>query len=108
MSYRKPNELFVVALHSSEHFLTVALQLLQLLLNDSSIQRLALLYEHLSLVEDVLNLGCSEGDLLLERLWERRKKSAHESSLNLFFMLNTRFFHNLNLKMHDVFQMFLV
>lgn len=85
MSYRKPNELFVVALHSSKHFLTVALQLLQLLFNDSSIQRLALLYEHLSLVEDVLNLGCSEGDLLLERLQEKRKDSAHKSSLKSGF-----------------------
>ncbi len=80
-SYRKPNQLFVVALHSTKHFLTVALQLFQLLLDDSSIQRLALLYQRLSLVEDVLDLGCSEGDLLLERLWDRRRKRTDKQLL---------------------------
>lgn len=59
-SYRKANELLVVALNSTKHFLTVALQLFQLLLDDSSIQRLTLLYQCLPLVEDVLNLGCSK------------------------------------------------
>lgn len=104
MSYRKPNELFVVALHSTKHFLTVALQLLQLLLDDSGIQRLTLLYQRLSLVEDVLDLGCSEGDLLLERLWDRRRRKSqtNKSSLILFFMPNTRFFHNLKSSFPDL------
>lgn len=57
-SYRKANEFLVVALHSTKHLLTVALQLLQLFLDDSSIQRLTLLYQRFPLVEDVLDLGC--------------------------------------------------
>lgn len=66
ISYREPDEFFVVALHSSKHLLTIALKLFQLLLDYSSIQRLALLDQCLSLVEDMLNFGCSEGDFLLE------------------------------------------
>jgi len=67
-SYGEPNELLVVALHSAEHLLAVALQLLQLLLDDGGVQRLALLHQRLALLEDVLDLGSGEGDLLLEGL----------------------------------------
>lgn len=33
------------------------------------------------------------------------REQINNSSFILFFMLNTRFFHNLNFKMHDLFQM---
>lgn len=68
VSHRKPDELLVVALDPTKHFLTVALQLLQLLLDDGSVHRFALLDQRLALVEDVLDLGGGEGDLLLEGL----------------------------------------
>lgn len=72
VSYREPDELLVVALDPTKHFLTVALQLLQLLLDDGGVQRFALLDQRFALVEDVLDLGSGEGDLLLEGLRAQR------------------------------------
>lgn len=82
MSHRQPDELLVVALDSAKNFLTVALQLLQLLLDDSGVQRFALLNQRLALVEDVLDLGSGEGDLLLEGL--RAQKGMSLGTLRQF------------------------
>lgn len=77
--YRQARQLLVVALHAAEHLLAVPLQLLQLLLDDSGVQRLALLDQHLPLVEDVLDLPRVQGDLLLEGLGEREVRRSISS-----------------------------
>lgn len=67
-TYRESCEFLVVSVHSSEDLLTVSLQLLQLLLDDSCIQRFTLLNQSITLPEHQLDLPRVQVDLLLKRL----------------------------------------
>lgn len=67
-AYRQADQFLVVSFHTSKDLLAIASEFVQLLLNDSCIQRLTLLYQLLPLANDLLDLIVVQRDLLLEGL----------------------------------------
>lgn len=67
-AYRQADQFFVVSFHTSEDLLAIASEFVQLLLDDSCIQGLTLLYQLLPLANDLLDLIVVQRDLLLEGL----------------------------------------
>lgn len=55
-AYRQADQFFVVSFHTSEDLLAIASEFVQLLLDDSCIQGLTLLYQLLPLANDLLDL----------------------------------------------------
>lgn len=76
-TYRQAFKLLVVSVNPAKDLLAVPLQLLQLFLNDSCIQRFALFNQTFTLSQGQLNLCCVQNDLLLESL-RRKKQTALE------------------------------
>lgn len=68
VTHRQASQLLMVPLHAPEHLLAVAPQLVQLLLDDRRVQRLALLHQLLALGDDLVDLTVVQRDLLLESL----------------------------------------
>lgn len=73
-THRQSCEFLVVSVDPPENLLAVSLQLLQLFLDDGSIQRFTLLDQSVTLSEHQLNLPSVQVDLLLEGL--RRDESS--------------------------------